>query len=125
MDKITAILCYLHDHHMGEEKAILSRNLERCFALDGRSLRRKISALREDGYPICSGPNGYYFAANDEEYIRYLCWHNRVVTPHHTPFSEDEFYEDEEAFFDGFEDSPANPVPVINITFCFGCCQEE
>ena len=81
MNKSYEIMCYLRNHHKGEDKAILSRNLERLFELDGRSLRRKISKLREDGYRICSGPRGYYYAANQEEYWNYLCWHASITTP--------------------------------------------
>ena len=54
MDKKTAICRYLYRHHRGKRNAVYSRELERLFSIDGRNLRRKISALRQDGYPICS-----------------------------------------------------------------------
>ena len=81
MNKSYEIMCYLRDHHKGEDKAILSSNLERLFDLDGRSLRRKISELRDNGYRICSGPHGYYYAGNIEEYWKYLSWHTSIITP--------------------------------------------
>ena len=62
MDKRTAICEFLRKHHTGKDKAIYSRELERLFSLDGRTLRRKISSLRQDGFPICSDETGYYYA---------------------------------------------------------------
>jgi hypothetical protein len=35
--------------------------------LDDRAVRRKISALRKEGYPICSGDMGYYYAENQKD----------------------------------------------------------
>lgn len=64
MDKKTAICLFLRRYHTGRERAIYSRELERLFAIDGRSLRRKISSLRQEGYPICSGETGYYYGAD-------------------------------------------------------------
>ena len=107
MNKSYEIMRYLHDHHKGEDKAILSRNLERLFELDGRSLRRKISKLREDGYRICSGPHGYYYAANEEEYWNYLCWHASITTPG-----------DGLPFGDGMEDDDVG-------SFCSACCEQQ
>ena len=62
MDKKTAISEYLRRYHRGKEKAIYSQELQRLFSIDGRNLRRKISSLRQDGVPICSGETGYYYA---------------------------------------------------------------
>lgn len=67
MDKQAAILEYLRRFHTGRNKAIYSRELQQLFDLDGRSLRRKISRLRKDGYPICSDENGYFFASCQSE----------------------------------------------------------
>ena len=67
MDKKTAICRYLYRHHRGKRNAVYSRQLERLFSIDGRNLRRKISALRQDGYPICSDESGYYYADNQNE----------------------------------------------------------
>ena len=111
MNKSYEIMRYLHDHHKGEDKAILSRNLERLFELDGRSLRRKISKLREDGYRICSGPHGYYYAANQEEYWNYLCWHASITTPGDgLPF--DDWPEEDSGLKDAFP-------------FCGACCEQH
>ena len=67
MDKKATICAYLKEHHTGNSRAILSRDLQRLFAIDGRNLRRKISALRQDGCPICSDESGYYYADNQKE----------------------------------------------------------
>lgn len=66
-DKKSAICAYLKEHHTGKSRAIHSQDLQRLFAIDGRNLRRKISALRQDGYPICSDESGYYYADNQKE----------------------------------------------------------
>ena len=80
MDKRTAICEYLKKHHTGKEKAVLSRVLERLFCIDGRNLRRKISALRKDGVPICSDETGYYYADNQQEINQTVCRMNELVT---------------------------------------------
>ena len=59
MDKKAAICEYLKKHHNGKHRAVYSRELERRFSRDGRSLRRKISSLRQDGCGICSEESGY------------------------------------------------------------------
>lgn len=65
--KKSAICAYLKEHHTGKGRAIHSQDLQRLFVIDGRNLRRKISALRQDGYPICSDESGYYYADNQKE----------------------------------------------------------
>ena len=66
MDKKTVICEFLKDSHTGKEKAICSKELQRIFSLDG-SIRRKISKLRQEGYPICSDETGYYYADSQAE----------------------------------------------------------
>ncbi len=80
MDKRTAICEHLKKHHTGKDKAVLSRELERLFCIDGRNLRRKISALRKDGVPICSDETGYYYADNQQEINQTVCRMNELVT---------------------------------------------
>ena len=67
MDKQTAICEYLKKHHTGLENAVHSKELERLFLIDRRGLQRKISRLRKDGFPICSGETGYYYAKDQYE----------------------------------------------------------
>ena len=66
-DKKSAILDHLRKHHIGMRNAVHSAELERLFSLDDRAVRRKISALRKEGYPICSGDMGYYYAENQKD----------------------------------------------------------
>lgn len=66
-DKKKAILDYLREYHVGKYNAVHCRELENIFKLDDRAVRRKISALRQEGYPICSGDMGYYYAESQKE----------------------------------------------------------
>lgn len=79
-DKKSAICIYLKEHHRGKAKAIHSQDLQRLFSIDGRNLRRKISSLRQDGFPICSDENGYYYADNQKEINKTVCRLNGMVT---------------------------------------------
>ena len=67
MDKQNAICEYLKQHHTGLENAVHSEELERLFLIDRRGLQRKISRLRKEGVPICSGESGYYYAKDQRE----------------------------------------------------------
>ena len=80
MDKQTAICNFLKKHHTGKDKAVSSRELERLFSLEGRTLRRKINRLRQDGYPICSDETGYYYAETQQEINATVCRLNGLVT---------------------------------------------
>ena len=80
MDKQTAICDFLKKHHTGKENAVPSRELERLFSLEGRTLRRKINRLRQDGHPICSDESGYYYAGNQQEINATVCRLNSLVT---------------------------------------------
>ena len=79
-DKKTAICAYLREHHTGKSRAIHSEDLQRLFCLDGRNIRRKISALRQAGYPICSDESGYYFADSQKEINNTVYRLNGMVT---------------------------------------------
>ncbi len=80
MDKKTAIHEYLKRHHIGKSRAIYSRDLQRLFCIDGRTLRRKINALRKDGVPICSDESGYYYAQHQREINDTVCRLNGLLT---------------------------------------------
>ena len=67
MNREKEIYEYLKQNHTGKENAVFSKELEQRFSLSDRSLRRMISALRKEGYPICSGDMGYYYAENQKE----------------------------------------------------------
>ncbi len=74
------ILEYLKDHHKGTDNAVFSKELEQHFSLDGRSVRRIISKLRQEGNPICSGPKGYYYAVSQREINETIARLNELVT---------------------------------------------
>ena len=80
MNKKEAIYEYLSRHHIGEQNAVCSKELQRLISLDGRDLRRKINSLRQDGVAICSGPMGYYYAASQKEINKTVCRLNGLVT---------------------------------------------
>ena len=80
MEKCQAICDYLREYHTGRQNAVYSRELERRFDLDGRNVRRKISKLRQDGVPICSGDTGYYYAVSQDEVNDTVKRLNQLVT---------------------------------------------
>ena len=80
MNKKEGICAYLKKHHTGSERAVHSRELEQLFSIDGRSLRRCISALRQDGIPICSDSSGYYYAEKQEDINNTIARLNKLVT---------------------------------------------
>ena len=106
LDKKAAICAYLKNSHTGKSRAIHSRDLQRLFSIDGRTLRRKISALRQDGYPICSDETGYYYADNQMEINNTVCRLNGLVTQISNART-------------GLLFAPIFPVPVnVEITVC-------
>ena len=79
-DKKSAICMYLKENHKGKANAIHSQELQRLFSIDGRNLRRKISRLRQEGVPICSDEEGYYYAGSQQEINQTVCRLNGMVT---------------------------------------------
>ena len=57
------LLCYRY----GSENAVISKILERRFAIKGKPLRDLVNALRRDGVPIASDQNGYFYARTETE----------------------------------------------------------
>ena len=80
MNKRDAICDYLKKNHTGASKAVHSDTLEQLFSCTGRSLRRYVSSLRQDGYPICSDETGYYYADNQQEINDTICRLNELAT---------------------------------------------
>lgn len=56
---------YLKSYHKGKRNAITARELAHWGT--GKEIRTVVHKLRLDGYPICSGQTGYYFAETAEE----------------------------------------------------------
>ncbi len=80
MNRKEGICAYLKKHHTGAGRAVHSKELEQLFAIDGRSLRRCISALRQDGQPICSDSSGYYYAEKQADINHTVARLNKLVT---------------------------------------------
>ena len=80
MDKEKEICMYLKDKHTGQEKAVFSCELERLFSMNGRTIRRIISNLRQAGYPICSNCKGYNYAKTQNEVNDTVSRLNELVT---------------------------------------------
>ena len=74
------LLEYLKLNHTGKEKAVPSKDLERLFSLNGRTIRKKINKIRQDGKPVCSDQNGYYYAETQEDINKTIRWLNDLVT---------------------------------------------
>ncbi len=69
MNKTVMICTYLKGEHNGKDKAVHSRELERLFSIDSRSLQRVVQYLRKQGHPICSSEAGYFYAETQQEII--------------------------------------------------------
>ena len=63
----TSIMDYITKNHIGAENAILAGRLCSMLGITGRLLRRAITELQVEGYPICSDTNGYFYAVNEDE----------------------------------------------------------
>jgi hypothetical protein len=61
-----SFICYMMNNHRGKENAILGKDLKKKWG-DNRKMRMMIHDLRVNGYPICSGHEGYWFASTQDE----------------------------------------------------------
>lgn len=61
------ILDYLQRHAQGKQNGVKARTLKVLFKVTEREVRDVVNTLRAEGYPICSGNQGYYFAATEDE----------------------------------------------------------
>ncbi len=80
MENPSAICEYLKKNHIGKDNAVHSRELQHLFCIQGSTLRRYVSLLRQAGYPICSDQNGYYYAENQKEINDTVLRLNTLVT---------------------------------------------
>ena len=62
-------LIYMKEYHTGTSKAIPSAYLQNRFCISSRTVRKLVNQLRNDGNPICSGDEGYYYAADRKELL--------------------------------------------------------
>ena len=80
MEKCTEILACLRSDHVGKENAVFSQKLEQRFSLNGRTIRRIVHKLRQEGYPICSNQKGYYYASSQGDVSETVSRLNGLVT---------------------------------------------
>ncbi len=62
MNKEQKLYDYLEKHHIGRDKAVHSKKLEKKFDICPRTVRTYINNLRKSGYPVCSDDKGYWIA---------------------------------------------------------------
>ena len=58
---------YLRNNCHGRKRAVKSLELEQVLQISGNELRRQVNRLRRNRVPICSGPEGYFYARNAGE----------------------------------------------------------
>lgn len=58
---------YLSECHQTEDTAIKARELRALYNLQDKQLRNVISVLRQDGEPICSSSNGYWYSKEPDD----------------------------------------------------------
>ena len=64
------IVDYLKEYHNKESKAIKGRSLCELFNLHSKQVRNLVSVLRQNGEPICSSNNGYWYSNDPEDLDR-------------------------------------------------------
>ena len=67
MTKEQKLCDYLMAKHVGQDKAIHSKKLEKRFDICPRTVRTYVNNLRKAGVPICSDDSGYSIAKNPRE----------------------------------------------------------
>ena len=80
MDKKKAICEYLRKIILAKKMPSTARSLKSCFCLTDEIFAARFSALRQDGFPICSDETGYYYADNQKEINTTVYRLNELVT---------------------------------------------
>ena len=63
---------YLKDFHSTEQEAINCRELAQLYNVTSKQIRNIVSALRQDGAPICSSSAGYWYSEDRGDLLRTL-----------------------------------------------------
>ena len=58
---------HLKNDCLGRRNAVKSPELEQTMNVSGNELRRQVNRLRRQKVPVCSGPEGYFYARNAGE----------------------------------------------------------
>lgn len=61
------LLAFLQEHAYGKEHSVTSRTIQDAFKMRGSEVRDAVNKLRCSGFPVCSGPSGYYYARTQRE----------------------------------------------------------
>lgn len=64
------VMEYLKEYHCKEAEAVKSRELGTLFNLTNRGVRNLVSKLRQDGVPVCSSNNGYWYSEDEADITR-------------------------------------------------------
>lgn len=64
---------YLKNNCYGRRNAVKSPELEQTMNVSGNELRRQVNRLRRKRVPVCSGPEGYFYARNAGEIYATIC----------------------------------------------------
>lgn len=67
MTKEQELCDFLLAKHIGKDKAIHSKKLEKRFEICPRTVRTYVNNLRKSGIPICSNEKGYWIAKDPNE----------------------------------------------------------
>ena len=57
----------LMDKHIGQDKAVHSKKLEKRFNICPRTVRTYVNNMRKSGIPVCSDETGYWIAKTPKE----------------------------------------------------------
>lgn len=63
---------YLKDYHSEEKEAINCSELAQLYNVTSKQIRNIVSALRQEGKPICSSSYGYWYSENTTDLLRTL-----------------------------------------------------
>ena len=63
---------YLKDYHTDEREAINCKELAQLYNVTSKQIRNIVSALRQDGAPICSSSAGYWYSEDRVDLLRTL-----------------------------------------------------
>ncbi len=60
---------YLKGNCLGRSRAMKAAELEQALQISENELRRQVNRLRRKNIPICSGSEGYFYAAHAGEVV--------------------------------------------------------
>lgn len=62
-----ALLGLLKSCALGEHKAIKAKVITALTGINAREIRLLVHEMRINGYPVCSGNDGYFYASTSDE----------------------------------------------------------